>query len=79
MTVQLARIAARFDGLHGHERDVPHSHPKVFVPEGTADLAEAERLWPPAWRLVLIVGTSAGLWLLILVSLSIAGVVRLLP
>jgi hypothetical protein len=90
MTVQLARIAVDFtqdakrSGTQAHdwlgrEGHLPHPHPKDLVPEYTTDLAKAERRWPPAWHLVLIVGTSAGTWMLILFPLSIAGVLRLLP
>jgi hypothetical protein len=90
MTVRLARIAVDFtqdakrSGTQAHdwlgrEGHLPHSHPKDLAPERTTDLAKAERTWSPAWRLVLVVGTSAGMWTLILVSLSIAGVLRLLP
>lgn len=86
MTAQLARIAEDLasDAMQsrtpaadwlGWEENLPHAHRVDRAP----DLATAEAKWPPAWRLVLIAGTSAGLWTLILVSLSIAGVLRLLP
>ena len=86
MTAQLARIAddltpdamqsrMRAPGWLGWEGDLRHPYPMDLPPEPAA----AERKWPLAWRLALIVGTSAGLWTLILVSLSIVGVLRLLP
>jgi hypothetical protein len=41
--------------------------------------SEAEPRWPPIWRLVFIVGASAGLWLLIILAVLIAGALRFLP
>jgi hypothetical protein len=90
MTAQIAHIApdfvqnalmsrVRFDAWLGDERDASHAHPRDFASWHVAHVAETERTWPPAWRLFLIVGTSAGLWTLILVSLSIAGALRILP
>ena len=86
MTAQLARIAADVapDAMQGRtqtpdwpgsEGDLPHRYSMDLA----SDPAAAERKWPLAWRLALIVGTSAGLWTLILISLSIVGVLRLLP
>ena len=86
MTAQLARIADDLapDAMKSRtqvrdwlvwEGDLRHPYPMDLAPEPAAP----ERKWPLAWRLALMVGTSAGLWTLILVSLSIAGVLRLLP
>jgi hypothetical protein len=89
MTVQLARIAVDFTQDAKRSRtqahdwagrdDLLHSYLEDPTLKYIIGSAEAERKWPPAWRLALIMGSSAGLWTLILVSLSIAGVLRLLP
>jgi hypothetical protein len=85
MTAQLARIAVAFPDARtqttGRSREWGRlrSQATDLASAHTSGLADTEWKWPLAWRALLVAGTSAGLWMLILVPLSIAGILQLLP
>jgi hypothetical protein len=83
MTAQLARIVVDFTEERTQSSvrdwDLSGSQANDLASARTSDPAGMRRTWPLAWRALLVVGTSAGLWLLVLVPLSVAGVLQLLP
>ncbi|MCI0429174.1 MAG: hypothetical protein L0210_01335 [Rhodospirillales bacterium] len=84
MTVQFGNFAAdltqgamqsrmQLQETLGDKRSITHLHPKDFASKCSVGPTEAERKWPPAWRLFLVAATRADLWSLILLALLFMG------